>query len=244
MSWKIVLIPLLALFLAACGAPATASEEVAPAPGLVLSWEGRMALSDDDTTRCHELRVFASGEAEWNPCGGTPRRERLGGGEWEKIVSHLAPFTLGTAEARLRLDGQGEAAGNVWQRALADWAKTTYSELSTGHVCASCHTVLVWSFGATEAEPGLCETLWVTSLGYAYHGAAPCEGGPSEIVAEGWLLSEEWTEADSWLRTRATTYAGPNNASYLAGQGAEPMGDAEIAGFEVWANGVRARLKG
>jgi len=70
--------------------------------------------------------------------------------------------------------GKGDISGEVWQRAMDRWAQTVYAEGTTGHVCASCQTILAWNVGSTQAAPADCRRLVILNFGYAYADKVPC----------------------------------------------------------------------
>ncbi len=210
-----------------------AAEESDP----LLIWEDRILLGE--TEGCHRLMITADRQALYGPCEVAPATAAFEAPQWEEMVTRFAPFDYQEGETRLQFEGRGEIADPAWQRALANWAETTYRELATGQVCAACPTILAWNFGEVEGQPGTCSLLWVTDYGFAHLGRLPCAGGETEVVAQGWLETPEWARLEGWLRTRAPLFVGEDGSTYFMGQGAEPLAVEELA---AWAEGVRARM--
>jgi hypothetical protein len=155
------------------------------------------------------------------------------------MIARFASFEYASAEMRIAFRGQGQVAGAAWQRAIATWTQDTYARLLTGRACAACGTIMNWSLGPLADQPGRCSNLWVTNYGYAYRGQVPCAGGQAEIVAQGWLETDEWAQLDAWLSGRAETYLGEGGVNYLAGRGNQTMSEAEQNELARWAQRKR-----
>jgi len=255
-----ILAVLLAVLVSGCSMPALTSGQPAsaavtptetptgwqvdgsPTTETLLTWEGHVAIGDDDTERCHRLIVTADHQALFGPCSAAPSTSQFSPPQWDEMIARFASFENSAAEMRIVFRGQGQVAGAAWQRAIAAWAHDTYARLLTGRACAACGTVMNWSFGPLADQPGLCSNLWVTNYGYAYRGQALCAGGQAEIVDQGWLETDEWAQLDAWLSGRTETYMGEGGVNYLAGRGKQAMSEAEQAELARWAQKVSARL--
>ena len=94
------------------------------------------------------------------------------------------------------------------------WAQTVYAEGTTGHVCASCQTILAWNMGSTQAAPADCRRLVILNFGYAYADKVPCVAGGQALEHTGaWLTTEEWGIFDTWL---PIAYSQPRRKVILA----------------------------
>lgn len=213
-----------------------------PTTEALLTWEGHTIIGDNDKEGCHRLIVTVDRQARFGPCSATPSTTQFSAPQWDEIIAHFAPFESSTAEMRIVFRGQGQVAGAAWQRAITAWIHDTYARLLTGRACAACGTVMNWSFGSWADRPGFCSNLWATNYGYAYSGLAPCTGGQTEIVAQGWLETDEWVQLDAWLSEHAETYMGEGGVNYLAGRGKQTMSEAEQVELARWAQKVSARL--
>ncbi len=211
--------------------------EVEEESGFLLVWEDRILL--EEAEGCHRLMITTDRQAVYGPCDAAPTTAAFEAPQWEEMVARFAPFEYQEGETRLQFEGRGTIADPAWQRALATWSETTYRELVTGQACPACPTILAWNFGVVEGQPDTCSLLWATDYGYAYVGHLPCAGGQTEVIAQGWLETQEWTQLEGWLRTRAPLFVGEDGSTYFMGQGAEPLAVEELA---AWAESVRARM--
>lgn len=234
----------------ATGPAPSAEVETPPVPtrtatpdDLLLLWEGRPAGEGMAGKTCGRLEIRGRGEASFGPCDGSPTTTSFAAPYWEEMVARFAPFSMEDEKGQLRFEGQGAVGGPEWQRALVNWARLTYGELASGRACASCRTILTWSLDLSVEAPQSCAMLWVTDFGYAYRGTVPCEGGQTQVTAEGWLQTEEWAQLETWLRSRAPLTLGDRGASSLLGRGTERMNETEQAALGAWAEGVAARLQ-
>lgn len=214
----------------------------APSPGeeIALIWEGYTAMgSADGVERCMQMSVTTGGDASVGPCGGEPTQTTTLGPVWGQIRAQFASFTLETPQVQLLFAGEGAAAGEAWQRALATWVEFTVAELSSGRVGAANRTAMSWWLGEIDEEPGICRHLIVLNYGYAYADTAPCERGQALSHEEGWLTTAEMERFDPWRSTWAPVYVEDN---YFDGQGTSDATAADLDELAQWAADVYARL--
>jgi len=210
---------------------------------LLLIWEGQPLGEGAAGESCGRLEIRNDDEAWFGTCGSSLKVTTFTGSQLEEIASRFAPFDYAEGDkGQLRFNGQGEIDGSAWQSALMAWARATYGELSSGHACAACRTILSWSFELSSETPEECAVLWVTDFGYASLGALPCAGGQTKVTGQGWLATDEWTQLESWLRERAPLSLGDNGASSFLGQGTQSMSEDEQASLATWAMTVAKRL--
>ena len=155
------------------------------------------------------------------------------------MVNRFAPFTYNSGKGEIIFQGKGDISGEVWQRAMDRWAQTVYAEGTTGHVCASCQTILAWNMGSTQAAPADSRGLVILNFGYAYADKVPCVAGGQALEHTGaWLTTEEWGIFDTWLTNRLFTTQ-PEGYFGSAGQA---MSQEEIDHLRELANSVYSRI--
>jgi hypothetical protein len=236
----------LALLLAGCQPiqrPVAEGAETPLAANALLAWQGQTNLGDGDPTACASFQIFGDQRALAGDCDKDSQEHLLPAQlqqEWSQIQQHFAPFRLATATDQLTLRSNGEAAGEPWQRALLAWTHFAYAEVVTGRTSASVRTTLSWFLGEAPTQPGLCNHLTVMAYGYAYAEYVPCGGGAGQEQVGDWLTTEELAQFDAWLYSRQSIYQGEN---YLAGQGDQPMSEAEVAEVAAWAEDLYVRLR-
>jgi Tol biopolymer transport system component len=209
----------------------------------VLVWEGHTEIGDVNANTCKRLALTASGAASVGPCsdavGDRTDPLRLQSMEWQDIQSHFASFEYTTPDEHLTFHGAGQLTGPAWQRAIATWARFTYSELVTGQTSASVRTALSWWMGELPDQPGYCGRLIVLAYGLASRNVEPCGGGEVKSAVGDWLTTNEWETFDVWLYDRKAFYGGN---SYFSGLGTAEMDQAEADHLAAWAKQVYKRL--
>lgn len=213
-----------------------------PIPGEAvgtLEWEGFGVWGDGDETRCKTLSVNAEHLIQAGFCGQPPVAVQPAGQQFVEMVARLAPFEYLTAGERVSFHGEGQLDSQAWQRAAAAWAHWTYAEVTSGHTCAACRTVLSWDFGPSPDDPALCRHLTVLDYGYATVETMPCAGGDLTGFASGWLDPGEWERFDAWLYSWGAVFAGEN---YFAGMGTAPITPEGSERIASWAKGVFDRI--
>jgi hypothetical protein len=205
----------------------------------LLDWEGFGVWGDGDDTRCKTLQIDADHNLKAGYCGEDASASWPAGAQFEEMVGKFAPFEYVTANERLFFRGRGQLDSPAWQRALAAWAHWTYAEVSSGHPCAACRTVLSWDFGPHPEDSSLCRHLTVLDYGYGTVETLPCGGGDNAGYVGGWLEPAEWEPFDSWLYNLGAVFEGDN---YFAGAGLEPVTPGQAGQIESWAKGVFDRL--
>jgi hypothetical protein len=218
----------------------TYEEEITPEPYLI--WEGHTEIGDGDLESCKSLVIEPGDQARVGLCGDTQPQGALPANhsrEFAEMLDRFSPFEYDTAQENVVFRGKGQVAGRAWERAIASWARFTYSELLAARVGASVKTVMAWPLGEIPDQRGYCRHLIVLVYGYAYVYMVPCQGGPVKESVGGWLETAEWEQFDTWLYGRAPVYQGEG---YFAGEGAEEMTEAEITALSNWAETVYTRL--
>lgn len=198
-----------------------------------LAYNGPAEIGSDDPSRCATMTI-GGGEATVFDCAGNVATVKLNGGplsRWLAIQDRFAPFVLETATERLEFTGMGAEAGEVWQEALLDWARTQYAELSTGRASAAGSTILAWNLGPADDAETICMHLTVLAWGEAYAEKRDCSSGDVLEMRTGWLETAAMTHLADWRRDYATLYAEPG---YVAGSGAQEAGAEASAALELW----------
>ena len=158
---------------------------------------------------------------------------------FEEIVNRFAPFTYNAGKSEIIFQGKGDVSGEVWQRAIDRWVQTVYAEGTTGHVCASCQTILAWNIGSTQDAPADCRRLVVLNFGYAYADKVPCVAGGQVLEHIGvWLTTEEWGTFDTWITNRVFT----TQAEGYFGSDGQAMSQDEIAQLKELAISIYSRI--
>lgn len=217
--------------------PAATSTPLSAQP--VLEWEGFGVWGDGDETHCKTLSVDQEHLIQAGFCGQPPVAVQPAGQQFAEMAARLATFEYLTANERVSFDGAGQLDSQAWQRAAAAWAHWTYAEVTSGHACASCRTVLSWDFGPSPDNTALCRRLNVLDYGYATIETLPCAGGDITGFAGGWLETGEWEMFDEWLYGWGAVFEGEN---YFSGMGAAPITPEESDRIESWAKAVFDRI--
>ena len=210
---------------------------VTPNAAPVLQWQGEIDGA------CHQLVVLADGTAQVGLCEDAPTAAgdlSVRAAEWEAIQTHFGPIEAETLAGTISFNGSGSANSDLWANALATWASFTAMELNSasGGISASAavRTTLAWMLAEIEGQPGQCNQLLVMAYGYAYANVTPCEGGQTQLVAEGWLTDEELATFSEWVSGSSRI---EDAAGYLDAQGSTPLDTTTVA---AWAGEVHARL--
>ncbi len=205
----------------------------------MLEWEGYTDVGDGDASKCKFLRVSADNSMQVGYCGQMPRttigiRQEM----VTEMFARFAPFTYKTDKETLTFNGKGQVADGIWQRAILEWVRRTYGEVSTGHVCASCNTVFTWSLGEVAVQPGTCRIVYVLAWGYANAGTVPCKGGSAQQLHSDWLTTSEWDGLNSLTSNAAIS---PDTVDFELGS--RVPGNEKLSGqLKDWAEDVYARL--
>ena len=213
----------------------------APQPVLtpVLEWQGSVQWGDSDASKCKSLQVDAKHQMTLGYCGQPPAVTQAVRQEFTEMEARLAPFQIKTDQETLVFRGQGTLDSPAWQRAVLAWTHWTFAENFSGHICASCRTVVSWFFGQVPGQADLCTHLTVLDYGYAYAETVPCKGGTVQKQSGGWIDTASWEQLDNWLYSRTNVYKDDN---YFLGTGAQEMSDSEVTQLAQWAQGVYDRL--
>lgn len=218
----------------------SAGSEANTEPGLI--WEGFTEFGDGNAETCKSLRVGPGSQAVVGECETIETAgqvQEFQNQAWTEMLDRFAPFEYSSDAEKVIFRGTGQIEGPAWQRAIATWARFTYGELFTGRVGAAVRTSLSWSLGEVPGQPGSCGRLLVLNFGYAYRNVEPCGGGQLQSTVGGWLETDELEQFDAWLYGREAVY---QNDSYFAGEGAQPMSEAEQAELATWVESVYGRL--
>lgn len=244
------LFPLLLLIsgvLAACALPLAQLQRVEPSAATLstvqpsLIWQGPAEMGSPDPSQCASLQIN-NNQAVVETCEGSTQTlalEARYGQEWAEIEQRFAPFVHETPTERLVFNGSGSISGPAAERAVLAWARARYAEISSGRVSAAAHTVVSWHLGQIMERKNTCRHLTVLAWGYATAETIMCEGQDLMESAGGWLEPAELAQLDQWLYERAALYEDNN---YIAGTGAQPMSEAEVAAAEQWAMALWERL--
>jgi len=212
---------------------------VPPAGQALLEWEGFGVWGDGDETRCKTLSVDQEHRIQAGFCGQPPVGVQPAGQQFAEMAARLASFEYLSASERVSFNGAGQLDSQAWQRAAAAWAHWTYAEVTSGHACTACRTVLSWDFGPSSENPALCRRLTVLDYGYAVVETMPCAGGELTGFSGGWLEPGEWEIFDVWLYSWSAVIEREN---YFAGVGTAPITPLEADQIESWAKGVFDRI--
>ncbi len=218
------------------------TNEASAEDDIVILWEGKPPGEGLAGETCGRLEIHADARVSFGPCGGSLTITEFSGTQWKEILSRFASFDLEGKDDRLRFRGQGKVDGPAWRSGLAAWARGTYGELASGHVCAACRTILTWPFGLLKEVGQECAVLWATDFGYASLESGPCDGGESKVTGQGWLETDEWAELEGWLRNRAPLPVDDSGGFSFLGEGTQPMSQDEQAALAAWAESVAKRL--
>jgi hypothetical protein len=215
----------------------------ADSPEVLLTWQG-YSPAEGEERKCQRLQILADNQVQTGDCDTDDQPQPLPdqlATEWATWQTRMGTFTLEDAEEQLTVQGQGTEIDEAWQRALLRWSRLAHDQVVSGRVSAAGPTSLSWFLEPSPTDPELCQHLTVLAYGYAYAQLVPCSGGgaPSQQYT-GWLTSEELSEFDGWLYTAQPLYVENN---YLAGEGEQPLDEAEIAEVEGWAAAVYERIQ-
>lgn len=202
----------------------------------ILDWTLR------DGADCKGLVINAYHEMLINDCEGntiTSQPEPL---LFKEMVNRFESFTYNSDKSKLIFNGKGVVSGEVWQGAIDRWVESTYAQETTGHVCASCQTILAWNLGNAQDTPELCKLLVVLDYGYAYAQKITCAGGgQSTGTAQAWLDTTEWTILNSWFTNHLYTTQ-PEGYFSSSENGGQTMSPDEIAKLNGLANSIYNRI--
>ncbi len=205
----------------------------------LLEWEGYSEFGDGDASKCKVMQIGADHATEVGYCKsslekkGTIRQQMV-----LEMFARLAPFEFKTDKDHLIFRGQGKEADPIWQQAVLEWVHTTYGEISTGHVCASCSTVFTWSMGVVPSLVNTCKLVYVLAWGYANVGTFPCTGGNSQDLRSGWLTTEEWKTLRELTGNFAINPDVPNTDTSSRVPGNDELTDK----LNGWSRGIYDRL--
>lgn len=205
----------------------------------LLEWEGFGPWGDGDETRCKALQVESDLQVQAGSCEDPASAGQPAGQQFTEMALRFAPFEYVTANERVVFRGEGEIAGPAWQRAILAWAHWTFAEVTTGHACAACRTVLSWEFGPVPDQLEFCTHLVVLDYGYAYVETSLCGGGDVAGYTAGWLETDEWGALDAWLTDRGALLEEDRT---FAGKGTNPLTAEELEQLEGWTSAVFTRL--
>ncbi len=205
----------------------------------LLVWEGTVQLGASDLTECKSMEIGIDHSVLVGDCklplqSKTAIRQEM----VLDLLARLAPFEFKTDKEHLVFRGQGKEADPIWQQAVLDWVHTTYSELSTGHVCAACNTVFTWSLGGATGQPGTCKLVYVLAWGYANAVLVPCTGGTSTELHSRWLTTEEWKT----LRDLTANFAINPDLPYTEQGSHVPNNDELTDKLNTWSRGIYEQL--
>ncbi len=220
-------------------APAATSDVAANQPW--LDWEGYTEMGDGDASKCKFLKVGADNSMQAGYCKQAPRATT--GLRQEMVLdmfAHFAPFTFKTDKDALTFHGRGQVADPIWQKAILEWTHRTYGEVSTGHVCAACNTVLTWSLGEVPGQAGTCKLVYVLAWGYANAGTVPCQGGNAQQLHSDWLTTSEWQTLNDLTGNGAIH---PDTVELEKGSRV-PGNDQRTGQLKDWTQAVYDRLAG
>jgi hypothetical protein len=202
----------------------------------VLIWEGGEV--------CDTLLLNEDGRAAIGPCDAPLCPLPLSGGlrrsgQWSALVARFAAFEAATPSGHIVFQGSGQESPRAgWQRAIAAWAELVHKELQSGLSIASWSTALTWQ-EEIDSRPGYCRSLRVDSFGYALASETLCEGGFTQILAEGWLTTQELESFDTWYYGNAALESAELS---FGGLGPNPMSKSGIEQVKAWAGTVYTRL--
>lgn len=118
--------------------------------------------------------------------------------EMEDFVATYAPFEAETAAGTLSFQGQGDTeATGVEQRQIAEWARLTAVEASSGQQSVELGLAMLWRREGGVA--GFCDDLLIYSTGQVR--SYSCGGDAIEPTGEGRLSAEELEQLYEWLDT-------------------------------------------
>jgi len=199
----------------------------------ILNW------TMQDENGCKSMTISVYHEMFLNDCHGSIIAPQPEPWLFEEMVDRFAPFFYHSGKAEIIFQGKGDISGEVWQRAIDRWAQTVYTEGTTGHVCASCQTILAWNLDSTPNVLADCRRLVVLNFGYAYADRVPCVAGGQVIEhAAAWLTTEEWGTFDTWLTNHLFT---TQPEGYFGSDG-QVMSQDEIAQLKELANSIYSRI--
>lgn len=218
-------------------------DSAAPSGDVILFWQSSEPEGDGGPAACRRLFITADQQAQVGPCTGPLTTKPFRAPQWDEIVERFASFEYRPTNTVLVFHGRGQVAGGAWERALEAWAESTYGELTSPRGCSACRTVLAWSLGEEKEVPGSCRQLVVTSYAYAYEYRVPCQGGPSEVMAQGWLETAELEQLERWMITYGPVQLNGEGARYLLGKGTLTMNPGEVEQVAQWAQFIALRLE-
>lgn len=220
-------------------APPTASAAVSDNP--LMLWRGHTAMGSSDAALCKQYQTDTTkNETRWGLCDKPWQDISSSDVQLAKLAQRLASFQYKTNADELAFTGSGQERAEVWGRALTRYAQLKYAEAETGHVCASCPTVLAW-FTPTQENPAMCRLVSITYFGQVTAQEIKChpQGDAPTKQATAWLTTDELKTFDAWLYKYTAFQDGDN---YFNGEGTQPIGAAERQTIDDWTAQVYQRL--
>ena len=208
----------------------------------LLRWNGSGEL-------CGTLAVSSQMQMTVSKCGGQPGTSPIPPGTMgyeflKAMADRLGTLHTSTDVDTLDFSGKGRETSPAWQTALSNWARATFSQQTTGHICAACGTILSLQL-EPNGEGAACQRVRLTifDFGYASREALPCVPQTLQKQTGAVLETSEW-QALSAMRLRLQRTDLSTTGDYFDGAGTQSLTQEDKNQLVEWAQALSARLAG